>query len=214
MDLQWILGGVKGLTHLWFMTAIALCYLITPILQFLRKKDKYSIGLLLLIVLGLLNIFVIPIFLDLFSSLFVYSYSYLYACLDKKRRKGYILFLLCSFILTLFFLDWDVLLNYDNGINKWFHIVLGLLIVLTPICVVNRLNIQFKEVPLLIRRFDEYSYYVYITHHIFILGPLSIAFVFASPSINILLISILTIVSAIILKFLSDRSIYYINCKL
>lgn len=39
LNLQGIVAtaNIKGLSHLWFMTVIALCYLITPVLQLINK---------------------------------------------------------------------------------------------------------------------------------------------------------------------------------
>ena len=41
-------GGVDGLGHLWFMKAITLCYIITPILQFLRRYSNIVFSFIVL----------------------------------------------------------------------------------------------------------------------------------------------------------------------
>lgn len=52
-DLQQFRGGVPGLQHLWFLTTIALCYLITPFVQNVRfsngccNEKAYYCGLML-----------------------------------------------------------------------------------------------------------------------------------------------------------------------
>lgn len=53
VDLQGIVGnGIVGLSHLWFMSIIALCYLATPILQYLRR---FSMVLYIFTILSLMN---------------------------------------------------------------------------------------------------------------------------------------------------------------
>ena len=55
-DSQWILGDVQGFFHFWFMTAIALCYMLAPILQYISNKGYISICSLLPSFVGLLNV--------------------------------------------------------------------------------------------------------------------------------------------------------------
>ena len=51
---------------------------------------------------------------------------------------------------------------------------------------------------------DSYSFYVYITHHIYLVGPLSFVTFIPNKIILILVVTLLIILSSIILKKISD----------
>ena len=118
LDLQWIFGGVDGISHFWFMTAIALCYISTPLLQKIKEKGYVSISLLVLSIIGLLNFLLFDFLLVYFSCLFVYSFCYLFACVKSNLKRIYALSLLGGFIYILTILKWDIILDYTNVINK------------------------------------------------------------------------------------------------
>lgn len=202
-DLQWFLGNVEGLSHLWFMTAIAVCYLLTPILQYVRNKGWASISLSLLVIYGILNYYVFDISLDLFTCLFIYLFSYLFVSVKPTVKKIYIIGIICLFIYILSTLKWGILLDYSNGINKIFHVLFALVCVIIPIAFFGR----FKKmnVPSFVRLSDRYSYYIYITHHLFILGPFSLAYLTSSTMLNLVLIILLTMFSAAFLMYLSKN---------
>ena len=208
LDLQWLLGSVDGLTHLWFMTAIAICYIITPILQYLKNKDRASLGLFLLSIVGILNFFIFKIYLSIFSPLFVYIYIYMFVCLSPKQQRIYLSSIIIAFIYVLLNIDWIFILDYTNYINLLFHVLLGLLCVILPIKIVNKMNNELIVVYPLVGLLDKYSYFVYITHHIFMLGPLSIAFFTSNILFNIIIMLILTCLTTLFLKFLSEKLIY------
>lgn len=207
LDMQWILGGVEGLSHLWFMTTIVFCYVITPILQFLKKHA--TIYMFCLCVIGILNMLIFRICLGLFSCFLVYCFSYFFACLSYKTRKIYVYFMLSASIILLHIIDWNIILDYTNNLNKLFHVLLGISIVILPIHFAYKL----KRIRLstIITLFDKYSFYAYLTHHLYMLGPLSIAYLTNSIEINISLITVLTILSAFTLKIVSDKLIYVFN---
>ena len=107
------------------------------------------------------------------------------------------------FVYSLFSLNWDILLDYSDGLNKFFHVLLALLCVLLPIIISNKINVI--KVPYCVSLFDKYSYYVYITHHIFLLGPFSLAFITNSIYINVMIILVAICLSSYVLKKISDR---------
>jgi peptidoglycan/LPS O-acetylase OafA/YrhL len=201
-DAQWILGNVKGMSHLWFMTAIALCYMLTPFLQYIRNKGYVFICLLLHSCVGILNTFVFHLYLDVFVCLFIYVFSYLFASLSSLSRRVYMVCIFGLFGYILYTINWQILLDYSNGLNKMFHMLLAFLCIMLPIIISNR----FKtiKVPSLVSRFDRDSYYIYITHHIFMLGPLSLAFYTQYKVVNVGMIIVLTLLSSFLLKLLTE----------
>lgn len=186
IDAQWFLGDVKGLSHLWFMTAIALCYFFTPVLQFIREKGYISFFLLLLSIIGLFVFFYLKMYLSIFSCLFIYSFVYLFISLrSRKSRRVYVACMLLLFIYVWHVINWDILLDYSNYKNQLFHLLMGVMLVIVPTGVVNYFSLN--SVPNFISIFDKYSYYVYITHHIFLLGPFSLAFITNSIYLNVMM---------------------------
>ena len=200
-DAQWILGYVNGLSHLWFMTAIALCYILTPFLQYVRNKGYVSVSLLFLSCIGVLNIFVFHLYMNVFSCLFMYVFSYLFVSLPLLSKRVCVVCLVGIFSYLLYIIDWQVLLDYSNGVNKLFHILLAFLCVVLPIGISNRS--KMVKVPSFLSWFDRNSYYIYLTHHVFILGPLSLAFYTQHKVINIGIVIVLTLLSTFFLKLLT-----------
>ena len=185
--------GIKGLGHLWFMSAIAICYLITPLLQYSRK---FSFTLPLLLIVAILEIFFIRFAEWQFSWLFVYALGYLYANATNRKKNTIIVFVGILFLWSLMAISWDDILH--NGVwNQWLHITSGVLAVILVTTLAKQLNFSYTNQ--LLKVADRYSYYIYITHHIFILGPFSILFFFKYAAANVVLILLLTMLTAFVL---------------
>ena len=207
LDLQWILGGVKGITHLWFMTAIFGCYLLTPFLQILKKNSGAS--LLFLALIGFLNIFVFQKVLDIFTCFWVYTFTYLFVNCNISIQR---ICIICMLIVAGYIssvINWSIIIDYSASINKLFHVIFGILFVLLPIALAKSLK-TIIILPI-VKWFDKQSYYIYITHHIFMLGPLSFAYMTGSIYMNIALIVALSIISSIFLKYISDKLVFQLK---
>lgn len=205
LDLQGISGGINGLGHLWFMTAIGLCYLMTPVLQFMRDRHSRILWLLLFTVATVEYAFV-RIHLYHFSWLFLYAFGYGYAAVPEKFRR----IIDCTLLLlvaglALFEMNWEVILDYGSWQNRLFHDALGLCLLLGGIRLLQ--GLRLNRVPPVIRRLDQLSYSIYIVHHIFILGPLSLAFLMPRMSINIAVMLVLSLAAAALLESVSQTLI-------
>ena len=62
-----------------------------------------------------------------------------------------------------------------------------------------------------VARYDKYSYDIYLTHHIFILGPITLLHATSSFMANVLMILTVTLLSAVVLHSLSGRLSLAIN---
>ena len=89
-------------------------------------------------------------------------------------------------------------MSYSNNLNKLFHVLLGVLCVIVPIQIVSKQEIN--DMPKWLKKCDEYSYFVYLTHHVLMIGPLSMALLFKSKSLNIFLMLIITAFLTFLLK--------------
>ena len=106
-------------------------------------------------------------------------------------------------------INWSIIIDYSASINKLFHVIFGILFVLLPIALAKSLK-TIIILPI-VKWFDKQSYYIYITHHIFMLGPLSFAYMTGSIYMNIALIVALSIISSIFLKYISDKLVFQLK---
>ncbi|MCU6770368.1 Uncharacterized protein conserved in bacteria [uncultured Bacteroides sp.] len=210
LDLQGLVSSanISGLSHLWFMSIIAICYIITPILQFVRK---YNILIPVFIVISILNFFIFKICVVPFSWLFVYIMGYMYGASTIFWKRRITVFVSCLFIWLSLFISWEDILDYQNIINQLFHAMSGLFAIIFTIILFKRFNITLKNK--IISTTDKYSYEIYLVHHVFILGPFSLMTITGNLFINISSIIVLTFLCSIILNYISSKICSYINNK-
>lgn len=84
------------------------------------------------------------------------------------------------------------------------HVFLGVAlfcsgrVLLRPFCNINLIQ-------RILRLSDRYSYQIYLTHHFFILGPLSLMALTANSYVNVVLILLLTVLTAVLLQKISAK---------
>jgi len=173
-DLQFILGTVLGAQHLWFLTIIMICYIITPILY--KNKEKllknYKIVLVMISILGIGLSYVQQDLGRTFLYLLLYISAYVYRNIKVDKRKSKIL--LGVSIIGLFAIRlvtrkfWDGTILYNTLVVCFTQILLAYNIY----WFLNELfkNVKIENV-LVINHLDTISYYVYITHIMFMTGP-------------------------------------------
>ena len=204
---------INGAEHLWFVTDILLCYLLTPLLYILQRKleNRKRRWLLLVAVLyfaGLfLSVFCLP---AIVSTTIVTVFSYMLGFLFMKP----LLSLRCYvFIITLFAavalrvgtnLMIDGTLLYDRLIAPVSHQLLAL----SLFCLLFLLTCKYFK-PLLKAKkamlsVDCVSYEIYLVHYMFIIGPLTIR-AFSAGVLNMLLLLLLTAGFAVVLHFFSNK---------
>lgn len=196
-------GGVFGLNHLWFMKAIALCYLITPVLQLSKKYSLYC--LLLLLLLGLVEYLYLRISLFSFSWLWVYSLGYFYPLLSGKVKYALLGLLLVVSLLLTCRMSWYEFVQYEGAMNRAWHDICGLFLCFGGIFILRHFKIN--KLSLSLTLLDKNSFYIYITHHIYLIGPLALTSVFTNIYGNLMLIVLAIVLSTIMLAFVSNKSI-------
>ena len=77
--------AVDGLSHLWFMKAIFLCYLITPVLSYLRKWPFIIYVILLLC--GITEFCFLHVQQEYFSWMWLYAMGYFFHLLKDYIQK-------------------------------------------------------------------------------------------------------------------------------
>lgn len=207
-NIQWFIGGIRGLEHLWFITAIMLCYLITPILQ--TFKYTPSCACIVLLFYSILEFYFAQYSLDLFIALFIYASGYLFANLSAKMQRFTIIFLILFSLHILYRLDWAYILQYDSLPNRVFHTYVGITLSILIILLLWKV-VKIKCHLQLINVLDKYSYEIYLVHHPFILGSLSLMGLTDYTVLNIFIIMLCTIVLSFGLKKISN-GIQTISC--
>lgn len=187
------------------MTAIAVCYATTPLWQRFKRLSPYV--LLITLVINALMYVVLKKDISCLTWVSLYSVGYCYARLGKLRNYA-LCFFSMLFVLLTCHLNWEVVLQYDNVLNKAWHGVAGVTLCLLGIKALSHVDLA-RFMPM-VNPFDKYSFHIYITHHIFILGPLALIPHISSPCLAISLVVVSTILSTAALVMATN----YINNKI
>lgn len=189
---------------LWFITVILMCYCLVPFLQWLRKhlNTVHSIcGTMLLCIVCFLCSAAANVCLFYFLT---FSIGYLIGaeCIPKRDRR--ISFALCTVVMVAFQIlrlyfrwSWDGTPFYQT-FTYVSHMVLGIWLVDFFFFLERMVPEWTKAVsqsPLAVF-FEKYALYIYITHGIFSLGPVSPYSLFRNPFPATVLFCLLTMLSA------------------
>ena len=201
------MSAISGIDHLWFMKAIAVCYIITPLLQFFRKYALYA--LIIVTLLGAVEYGFLHINLFKFSWIELYAIGYYYGALDdeSKVKKGYLVSIVLIACAVTSFCTWSKILEYDGAFNRSWHDILGTALCIGGIFAFNKFSIF--ELPKPLKLIDHNSFYIYICHHIYLIGPLSLPLLipncYISASLAFVLIVVTTIIYACISNLIIDK---------
>lgn len=223
---------MAGLEHLWFISFIIVCYLITPILQSIYKnllKDKteikFWITFILVIIfiqfiylIGIININV-PNLLCYIIGYFISRRYFNPSCkkINDKIKISYI-----TIIFTLLAIITNGLVIYLRYVKKvkgmelgnlffdYSHMLLGLSIFFIIYYIFK--NIKLKQSKILDFS-DKYSFEIYILHQFYILGRFSMMGLTSILPVNIIIITFTIIISAFILKYLANVAFNLLNKK-
>lgn len=214
--LQGFATGLPGIEHLWFLSYILLCYLITPILQAVDISDhKNSVAiffsklLFLLLFLQILNyLTVINISVPNLGAYIIgyyFSRRFFYHAQADSLPTNKPLARTCTVIFTacilttplVIYLEYfyqeglfSVLYPYKYILFACNHTLLGISLFLAMYFLFNRIynRKEYNAVNHVLQFSDEYSYPIYITHQIFILGQFSLLSFTSYKALNIIII--------------------------
>ena len=212
------LGGLIGtyslVSHTWFISYIMICYLITPLLQKIFNGNFRSnlIKLILLcICLQGLESYAIVRFNACWVINFILGYFYSLSYNDKKERIIYTILIFTTFVFIFpFAVIYQETLNislpnffnhFQNYFINYGHVLLGCVIFIILYYAFNLFKVKNNKI---FDFSDKYPYYIYLVHQVFILNYFSILHYTKYLSVNIILITILSIVSGVILQKISN----------
>lgn len=219
---QWFGNTIPNCGHLWYISCILVCYLATPILQRICEhiQNTYPKAYWLIFALCVILLQLIQYVGGIVTGahfyaayLFGYFYAY-YVKLGKQQLKPWIInsafvFGMVGFagIYTLEKLG----IRIPGIVFEYYKVVQAAIGCLFFIHNSKWFAARFWK--MLIAYGDKYSYTVYLGHHIFILGSLSVLRLTNIYSVNVLLAAVLTIVCAVVLELLSDLIYKVINMR-
>lgn len=202
-------GVIGGIEHLWFIPYILFCYLITPYLYALAekmRKTKWYVFCLLffaMVICGQVFSLAYNSFFA-FDRIFCYLFGYFAAVfLQEYKEKTYkplvliltaVAILLngiriyCVYIGNFHFTGFSFFADYA-------HAFLGIAIVLFSL-----FFIKIKKKKMILDLSDEYSFYIYLVHQLFILSPFTLMTATPYTILNWFITIIAIVVSAILLK--------------
>ena len=207
---------ISGAGHLWYVSLILLCYILTPLLQLYRDryiKDKKSWALLFCCC-----ILVVSISFGLYNSFFSPAWLCCYVIgfflgANKDYFRSRTLLVLFGILALLsngvqIYIDYFTTFKFKGYMEtayKFFsdysHTMLGVFLFLLIKITVDRIHwAKMKNLKKVLDLTDKYSYECYLVHQFVILGPCSLMAITKILPLNILLIVLVILLLTVTLK--------------
>lgn len=195
LALQAFTGSPEGLGHLWFITSILICYLLTPITE--RLCEKYGIYFWCAVAF-ISFIWFWKISYGYNGCLWIFVYFLGYFSRRYIHRIGYILCILSLVLITIYP---SYHIHSGNYIDYWMHAIGGTWLFLSIYYFSNFIN----HLPTLkgLNIIDNFSYEIYLTHHIFIQSPFDLINITKYFPVNLVTILASIAASSYLLKIIS-----------
>lgn len=209
-------GTLTSLSHTWFVSYILLCYLITPFLQIIFQEQKASIKTLFFLITTfiLFELYHVTNINSAWIGNYILGYYFTKCVKTEKEQKHffYIIFtLLIPMLFTSLTLKYQLmkeiptlLLSFKNLICNWEHVLLGSVLFLLLYELFSHIKLK-KNQNWLLSFSDKYSYFIYLTHQIFILNHMSILSITNHFVLNIFIIFVCSILSGILLYYINEK---------
>ncbi len=213
---------ITGLGHLWFIPLILLCYIITPILQVIRQKisenKKYWLLVLLIILIVHCLIIIPTINMRYITSLVIYIIGYFISLFYQKSKKikrfSSIIITIIAILLVILeilmpiFISNTILYKIISFAIYYRNLFLGIAIFMILYNLIGRIRKnKFYYTNNILSTLDSYTFYIYLTHCIYILGPMSLLYITNNIIINYIITFAMITISSIILKNISSKVI-------
>lgn len=213
-----------GLEHLWFIIYILLCYLVTPFLQSfwenVSAKSKTSFILCISLILFCLFTQVInQVYMTRFDSAWVFCYIagyYFRKIADRTEYKtlykiGKLIVILWAIVMCALRIYAQYILESQSWrtelVDRYSHSFLGIaLFLLLYDFLGNRCTSALRKIQTVLGWSDKYSYKVYISHSVFILGQFSLLGLTPYKTLNITIILALSVLCALMLDIFESKT--------
>ena len=188
LNLQWFVTPIEGLNHLWFLTVLMICYLMTPWVKKLLVK-RPALFVAFFMACCIVEFLFVKKFYSIVAWVALYLTGMLFGTYYSKTFSSVVM-LVSAMALTVLSVRFspDMLANEAfREYSIWLHWILGLFLFVT----------LFHWLPILldpqkqhccILHLDKLSYEVYLIHHPLIMGPLSLLFMTKYCWLNIIIV--------------------------
>lgn len=201
---------VHGAEHLWYLTIIMICYLITPILNKCRRKINNK-SLIIYISIGVL--------LQLIISYFINTQLGIYLIYILLYIIAYIIGCRVNIIISIKLMLSSIILSGVGGVLRIISkvlfddsilynvIIVGYTQGLIAFCIFYIFiymcrNLKENKV---INFFDSISFEIYLVHYMYVVGPLRVMSLTNSFIVNTIITLIISILTSIGLKKICEK---------
>ena len=201
-----------GLGHLWFLTAIMLCYFLLVIVKKVEHQISSSVAkkwLAILCVLDIVFAYAARIQLHYFIAFFL---GYYFGKFRKKLSLHQYILLTLSMVLALtgrLFAkaNLDDTITYNSIIVSFSHIILAVWIYKTIeyFCKIMPEAAHQIADNGVVKCVESLSMYIYMTHYMFLVGPFYVDSLPCSKVVQLLVFAAATLFSACLLKWISEK---------
>lgn len=210
-------GGIKGLEHMWFISTIIICYFLTPFLQKLKNEIKNKFFLFISFFILILCIEPSPYFPGTWINCYIIGYLFGIFSFNEKYKtifnKISFFILIVGIITNIFqiYLQYSLNIRYETKIEfllyRYNKILLALVILIVFVNHLKKYKSKNKLIQYIYIYMDKYSYDIYLTHHIYILGPFSILnfSAFKGKILGIVIVFLLSTSSGVVLSILCEK---------
>lgn len=208
---------MEGLRHLWFLTAIMICYLLLIVLkridylEYWNTKTKTAIALTALFFLDVLCAYTIRMQLQYFIAYFI---GYI---IGKRKpnstKQNYAIVtasMACAMITRV------VSHKYFDGSIAYNDIIVSVTQIILALWIYATIQFISQNLPNIIQTLaqskwmtwaESYSIYLYMTHYMFLTGPFYIGNFSNSKPLQLFFFFIGTLISAHALQYISEKTL-------
>lgn len=201
-----ISNSYNSIGHLWFIPAILICYLLIYVLN--KIENNKLLNIIISVVLVVLDFLIFNTTGSMFTSFLAgwYFKKYFENIKESTRKFMGIRFLIYFIILSVGY--YCVMQFMQVSLLKtilYFYIVsfMGTTFCISAmLLLINFNNIKFQKYVL--NPSNKFSFYIYLSHHIFIVGRFSFMRITTSLFLNIIIILALTVISSFVIMWITD----------
>lgn len=209
-------GTVSGCGHLWFITSLMFCYLLTPLMQKFKKIVLKAWQRALLII-AVLAIQLVLMYLG-FQLSYIITFFFGYFISGKKVRSDFLWFGFVTILTALTGVTRLILKRVIDGsdfYDRYFALISAAFIAAWIFYAVYFIK---DKMPKLFRIFDckalvfteKVSYYFYLTHYMFLSGVLSVFGYVENRVLAHILAFVLSYLSSIIMLLIVEKGLFRI----
>lgn len=200
------------LTHLWFLTVIMLCYLLVILVKKINIRIDNSKKFVKFISLGIVLVIVTAYLRIRLNYIFIFFIGYfLSQCNFRGSRKSFSILTICM----LFGIGIRLIGNhYVDGTILYDFIIVGFTHDMLAIWIFYFIKVSYKYfdrihmINRLATKAEGLTYYIYITHHVFLHGVLCVDQISSSIPLQLICFLFFTYISAKILKYIEQRILF------